>query len=228
MMKSYILLLAMPLLLSFNTKAQDMNEVLKKTFLAFDTTQDVTVKTAQANKLSLIAKKWKGEWAPHYYVAYAKANLSYYEQDATKKDAYVDEAEAELGEAVSLLGKEDDEIHVLKAMLAQARMAVDGKNRWQTQGKIFEENLRAAKEVNEENPRIYYLMGTSKYFTPKAFGGGPKKALEYFEKASGYFANESTDNMEDPFWGKYANEYFIAQCTKPEKEDVADSEKIEE
>ena len=76
-MTRYILLVATAALTYVQACGQDMNEALKKTFLAFDTTQDLTVKTAQGNKLALIAKKWNDEWAAHYYNAYAKTQLSF-------------------------------------------------------------------------------------------------------------------------------------------------------
>lgn len=223
-MTRYILLIATVALTYIQAGAQDMNEALKKTFLAFDTTQDLTVKTAQSNKLALIAKKWNDEWAPHYYNAYAKAQMSFMmpENEMDKKDALLDEAEAELNEAIALLGKETDETYVLKAMHAQARMAVDGRNRWQKYGKLFDENLQKAKELNEENPRIYYLKGTSVFFTPKMFGGGAKKALPYFEKAEPMFAKEEKGDMTDPHWGAMANQYFIMQSKNSKEEPDAE------
>ncbi|MCB0698442.1 MAG: hypothetical protein H6551_02545 [Chitinophagales bacterium] len=214
-----------------NVQAQDMNAVLMKTMAAFDSTQDPAKRTEYANKVELIAKKWKDEWAPHYYNAYAKAILTYSMPQETmeKRDAILDEAEAELDEAVTLMGKkeaeENSEVFVLKAVMAQARMIIDGRNRWQTYGKLFEDNLRAAKEKDESNPRIYYLKGTSVYFTPKAFGGGPKKALEYFEKAKPLFAQETKGDMKDPFWGSQANDFFIQQCNNPEQTDDAGTSK---
>lgn len=215
-------------LFSFSTQAQDMNAVLKKTFIAFDTTRDADKMIAGSNKIELITKKWSDEWVTHYYNAYCKAQLSHIEKDPVKRDAYVDEAEAELEEAISLLGKEDDEIYVMKAMLAQARLSVDGRSRWKKYGKIFEDNLQKAKEVNEENPRIYYLKGTSVFFTPKMFGGGAKNAQEYFERADKLFEQEDDSDMKEPFWGKHANKYFIAQCeealSKEKKEEKAETE----
>lgn len=223
-MTRYILLIATAALTYIQAGAQDMNEALQKTFLAFDTTRDLAVKTAQSNKLALIAKKWNDEWAPHYYNAYAKAQMSFMmpENEMDKKDALLDEAEAELNEAIALLGKETDEIYVLKAMQAQARMAVDGRNRWQKYGKLFDENLQKAKELNEENPRIYYLKGTSIFFTPKMFGGGAKKALPYFEKAEPMFAKEEKGDMTDPHWGAMANQYFIMQINNTKDEPAAE------
>jgi hypothetical protein len=217
-MKRYILLIAAIAFTYLQTNAQEMNEPLKKTFLAFDTTMDYATKVEQSNKLNMIAKKWNDEWASHYYNAYSKAQLSYMEKEEKKREAYLDEAEKELDEAISILGKENDETYVLAAMISNARMAIDPRNRWQKYGKIYEENLTKAKEINAENPRIYYLQGTSKFFTPKMFGGGKKAALPYFEKAAPLFAQESDADMKDPFWGRRANDYFILQCKGEDKD----------
>lgn len=218
-MTRFILLTAASAIMCLHSKAQtEYKEPLQKTFLAFDTTMDMTKKVEQSNKLNMIAKKWNDQWAPHYYNAYSKAQLSYMEKDEAKRDAYIDEAEKELGEAVSLLGKDNDETYVLAAMVANARLAVKPQSRWQKYGKIYDENLEKAKELNENNPRIYYLKGTSKFFTPKMFGGGKKAALPYFEKADGLFAKEEGGNIDKPYWGKRANAYFISQCNGEDKE----------
>ncbi len=197
--------------------AQDYKKVLEATFLAFDTTRDMNTKVANANKLSLIAKKWDGEWVTHYYAAYSKAQLAFMEQDATKKDAYLDEAENEKDNAVTILTKDNDETYVLAAMIANGRMSVDPMNRWQKYGKIFSDNLSSAKEYNPDNPRMYYLQGTSKYFTPKNFGGGAKAAKPYFDKAKVLFEKENGSDIAHPYWGNRNNEYFLMMCEKQEE-----------
>src|ERR1051326_174852 len=88
--------------------AQDLKPVLEKTFLAFDTTWDQPTKMEQANKLALIAKKWDNEWITHYYAAYSKVTLSYQEKDNAKKDAYLDEADKEKDDALSILKKDNE------------------------------------------------------------------------------------------------------------------------
>ena len=55
-MTRYIILIAMAAFLYSNCHAQNMQETLKKTFIAFDTTQDFDKKLEQSNKLSMIAK----------------------------------------------------------------------------------------------------------------------------------------------------------------------------
>lgn len=214
-MRKYILLIAAAAFMYMHrAHGQDFKQVLQKTFTAFDTTQDARQKMEQSNKLGLIAKKWTDEWSAHYYNALSKASLSYMEKDEAKRDAYLDEAEKEQAEAVTLLGKENDETYVLAAMIANARMAVKPQARWQKYGKLFEENLAKAKEINAENPRIYYLQGTSKFFTPKMWGGGKKAAKPYFEKAQSLFEKENNGDITQPSWGKEATAYFLGECNK--------------
>jgi hypothetical protein len=218
-MKKYLLLSATALVAAVTTvKAQDYKQTLQNTFLAFDTTMDVATKTQQSNKLSLISKKYSDQWTAHYYNAYSKASLSYMETNEAKRDAYLDEGDKELSEAITLLGKENDETHVLAAMLANARMAVNPKGRWQKYGKVFDSNLETAKEMNPDNPRIYYLRGTSKFFTPKMWGGGKKASLPFFEKAQGLFEKENPADITTISWGKRANEYFLGQAKGEDKE----------
>jgi hypothetical protein len=214
----HIILTAAVAIAATSAQAQDYKPVLEKTFLAFDTTQDMNTKVEQSNKLALITKKWDNEWVAHYYLAYSRAVLSYMEKDATKRDAYLDDAEKEKEEALSLLKKETDETYVLAAMIANARMAVDPMQRWQKYGKVFSDNLQSAKEVNPDNPRMYYLQGTSKFFTPKAYGGGKKAAQPYFEKAETLFAKEKGDDISKPSWGKRQNTYFLGQTKIEDKE----------
>ncbi len=215
-MKKLMLMGAMALVMGAN--AQDYKPALEKTFAAFDTSRTPEAVAEQSNKLSLIAKKWGDVWVTHYYAALGKTTLSYMEQDVAKKDAYLDEAEKEREEAVSILKKDNDETYVLAAMIANARMAVDPMNRWQKYGSIFSSNLESAKELNPDNPRMYYLQGTSKFFTPKAYGGGKKIAQPYFEKADALFAKEKGDDIAKPYWGKNKNNYFLAQCKIEDKE----------
>ncbi len=212
------ILFAAAAVITISAEAQDFKPVLEKTFLAFDTTYDMAAKVEQGNKLALIAKKWDAEWSTHYYVAYSKAQLSYMEKDAAKRDAYLDEGDKELADAVSILKKNNDETYVLAAMLANARMAVDGMNRWQKYGQLFSQNLESAKEINAENPRMYYLKGVSTMYTPKQFGGGKTAALPYFEKADGLFVKDQGKDIAQPHWGKDKTAYFMAECKKKDKE----------
>lgn len=217
-MTKYLLLVAAAAFLWLNTQAQDFKQSVEKTFIAFDTTRNnVAKRTELGNKLALIAKKWPDEWSAHYYNAYGKVMLSYEEKDEARRDAVLNEADASYQTMMDLLKKETDETHVLAAMIANARMTVNPQQRWQKYGKLFEDHLKAAKELNADNPRIYYLQGSTKYFTPKAFGGGKKAALPYFEKAEGLFAKENVTDITRPHWGKESNAYFLKMAQQPDE-----------
>lgn len=205
------LFLAASLSLGISAAAQsDYKPVLTATFTQFDTTRaDLSAKEGAGNKLVLIAKKFPEAWAPQYYAAYSRIQLSYTEKDGAKRDAYLDEAEQYLADAVRLLGKETDETHVAAAVVANARMAIKPMERYQKYGKIFDEHLDAAKAINADNPRIYLERGIAKFYTPKMFGGGKKAAEPYFTKAKALFANEAKDDINKPYWGTGANEYFL-------------------
>jgi len=217
-MRKITLLLSL-LLAGWSVQAQaDYQDVLQKTFTQFDTTfADFSAKTNAGNKLVLIAKKFPEAWAPQYYAAYSRAQLSYFEKDEAKRDAYLDEGDGYLADAVHLLGKETDETHVVAAILANARMAVKPQARYAKYGKIFEEQLAAAKEMNPDNPRIYLQHGISKFYTPKMFGGGAKAASPYFQKAKELFEKENRTSMDEPHWGKLTNDYFLGKVAEEEK-----------
>jgi len=212
------LLLGVMALAVISAKAQDFKAPLKTTLDAFDTSKDFSQKVQLSNKLTLIAKKWDKEWSTHYYASFSKAVVSYMEKDAAKRDAYLDEADKEKEDAVSILGKETDETYVLGALIANARLAVDPMNRWQKYGPIFSSDLESAKDINPNNPRMYHLQGISKYFTPKTYGGGKKAALPYFEKAQVLFAKETDDDITKPYWGKKMDNYYLEQCKTEDKE----------
>lgn len=217
-MKKFILLSASLLAIGLQSMAQDFKNALQSTYNEFDTTwANQAKKVEMSNKMVLIAKKWNTDWLPSYYAAYSRTVLTYNEQDNKKKDAYLNEADAFLDEAVSLLGKDNDETHVLRAMIANARIGIDPQNRWQKYGNIFSENLDEAKEINPDNPRIYTLNGISKFFTPKMFGGGKDAAMPYFEKAEGLYAQQAEGDVAKPYWGHSTNQYFIKLANEEDK-----------
>ncbi|MBS1588579.1 MAG: hypothetical protein JST52_03085 [Bacteroidetes bacterium] len=217
-MKKYIFLLLAIISFQMSSQAQDFKTMLTKTWTTFDTTNNTATRAEASNKLGLIAKKWNEEWAAHYYNALSKIILSYTSKDEALRDSYIDEAEKERDETVRLLGKENDETYVIAAMVANARLAVKPQSRWQTFGKVFDENIAKAKELNPNNPRIYYLQGTSKRYTPKMFGGGKKKALPYFEKADSLFAKQPTHDILTITWGKSSNDTFLNEAKTEDKE----------
>ena len=191
------LLLSFPI---FAFQAQTLEEKLSALFLEFDTTQVFLAKMAASSKLELLANMESENFAVNYYAAYAKAMISYMEKDKDRKDMFLDVADSFL-EKVKQLQPKNEETFILGALLANARLVVDGGSRWKQQGDIFNANIDAAIAINPANPRIYHLKGVATYFTPKMFGGGAKNALVYLDKAKTLFVNQVNGNITIPYWG---------------------------
>ena len=212
-MKRYIILLTL-LAIVITAPAQTFEESLSDAVVKFENTDTLQHKLAAVNRIDLIKNKWSDRWEAFYYGAYTKLAVSYLLQNEKQRDGMIDQAEADLNKVKEFHKVADDERFVLDAYVANARLAVKPGSRWRKYGPIFDANLEEARKVNPNNPRIYLLKGQSLFFTPWAFGGGPKKALPYFEKAAPYFASESQEQLSKPHWGNARNEYFIRECKR--------------
>lgn len=213
-MKQLMTSLAMSVTLVTGVFAQNpLEEGLQKAYSVLDSAQTMNGMMEASNQFDLLANANQGEWLPQYYAAYTKCIISYMEPDMTRKDLFVDAADGFL-DNIMTTGTENDHVYILKALIANARMAVDGANRWQKYGPIFEENLKKAKELNENNPQIYYLKAVSLYFTPKFAGGGEKKALPYFEKAKEKYALMTERVISVPYWGEKQNTDFMTKIAE--------------
>jgi hypothetical protein len=190
----------------------DLKTVLLATFQQFDSTSDFRQKLLLAGRLSMIETKWENEWITHYYVAYSKAILSSLEKEDDKRDLYLDEADKERDIAVKLLGRENDETHVLAALIANWRIAISPMNRGMQYGKVFREHMTAAQSINPGNPRIYYLEGMAKYSMPKFVGGGKDVAMPLLAKADSLYARQTDQDIMKPYWGKQLNAYYLKSC----------------
>lgn len=166
--------------------------------------------TPYANQLERIAAAESKEWLPRYWAAYCYTLRSLSETEADKKDVVLEKAEQLLASAEKL-SPNNDEIEVLKATVAGARLAVDPQNRWQKYGQISETAVAAAKKINPENPRIKMLEGQSIFYTPEAYGGGKKKAEPLLKEALEKFATFKPASIIHPNWGLSTTQYMLSQ-----------------
>jgi hypothetical protein len=97
-------------------------------------------------------------------------------------------------------------------LITSARIAVDGQNRGMQYSGIVNQSLEKAEKINPDNPRIYYLKGSSLFYQPEMYGGGKDKAKPYFEKAKDLFAKESKASIVKPYWGEKQNLDYLKQC----------------
>jgi hypothetical protein len=207
-MKKLMILLF--LALTLKAHAQTIEEAIQTTLSQFNP-GDRTAMMAAVNRFDLIAKKWNTDWVSHYYAAYAKTIAGATETDMTKKAQFFNEAEKSLEAAKETGAAENDEVYALLAMISSNRIGLDPEA-WQKHMEVYNTNLSKAKQLRKENPRIYYIEGISKFYTPEAYGGGKKNALIYFEKAEEYFKKETKNDIRKPYWGQEHNETMLKGC----------------
>ncbi|MGP8217672.1 MAG: hypothetical protein ACLQQ4_19035 [Bacteroidia bacterium] len=211
----FILAIALGLLTGKSGQAQSVDTMLIQTYTAFDTAKTYPQLLMASNQFKLIAKQSPTYWLANYYAAWSIAILSFQEPDKDKKDPMLDEADA-FFKKIEPMDSSNDEVALLGSLLASARLSVDPAKRHGQYGKISEKYQAMVTRLNPNNPRLYYMQGNSKFYTPKMWGGGVEKAQPLYEKAETLFANDSQD-IHKPHWGKAINEKMLAQCKEKEK-----------
>ncbi|MBK8427036.1 MAG: hypothetical protein IPL27_14165 [Lewinellaceae bacterium] len=166
-----------------------------------------------ANILERVAAAETKEWLPSYWAAYCYMMKSFTEPVAEKKDLLLDKAEQLIATADTLSPK-NDEIEVLKANIASARMAVDPMNRWQRYGAQAAMAIAKAKSINPLNPRITLHEAQGVFYTPEAYGGGKQKAMPLIKFAVEQFAIFKPASAIMPNWGAPVAQYLLGEAQK--------------
>ncbi|QJD77278.1 hypothetical protein [Spirosoma rhododendri] len=166
---------------------------------------------ASANQFERIAGAESAEWLPRYYAGLNYVYLGFLGGSEAEKDKYLDQADVNL-KAAETISPKNDELAVLKAYIAQARLTVDAMNRWQQYGPLFQAGIEQAKAMNPANPCPYVLEGSSLMYTPAQFGGGPDKACPVLKQAMEKLATFKPASEFAPGWGKQQIEPLLTKC----------------
>jgi len=167
--------------------------------------------TELANNFERIGDAEKTQWLPYYYAAYCTIIQGMVEQDASKKDAIADKAKGFIDKAEAILGKENSETDVIKAMIATVYMTVDPQSRYMTYGPQIKELTEKSKSLDSTNPRPLLLQAENTFYTPEAYGGGKDVAKPLFDKASALDEAFKPETEISPNWGGPAIKYFLSQ-----------------
>lgn len=187
---------------------------------AIDTTHTVAGFTDLANAFERIADAEKTQWLPYYYAALAQVNSGYAMMNGSNVmnggmtatlDPIADKAENLLNKA-DALSKNNSEIYVVKKMIASLRMLGDPMSRYMTYGPAASEALETAKKLNPNNPRIYYLEGQDKLFTPEQYGGSKTEGKKLLEEALKKFDASKPESSIAVQWGRPNTQYFLSQA----------------
>lgn len=164
-----------------------------------------------ASRFERLSMMNPGDWLPSYYAALATVNKCFVPGNGSETDKTLDQAQTFL-DAAAKKNAPADEIHVMQALIHQARISVNPMDRGMKYAGLAAECLGKAEAVNAGNPRIYYLRGQNVYNTPPMFGGGKGSAKPLFEKAARLFEQASPAPLH-PAWGQADNTYMLGLCT---------------
>lgn len=163
------------------------------------------------NKFQVIANAEKGEWLPLYYHAHCYILMSFMEQDAAKKDSYLDVAEKSVEKLVKM-APEEAEVFVLQAFYLTGRLVVNPMERGQEYGGLVGQANGKALAIDPTNPRAKMMkiqmdMGSAPYMglDPKSFCPQAKELLASWDD----FKPKSSIH---PNWGKEQVEQIVKGC----------------
>ena len=164
-----------------------------------------------ANTCDRIMAVCEGEWLPVYYRAYAYVHMAYMTKDEERKDVLLDESQAS-ADAAQELHPEESEIQLVHALICYGRMEINPMFRATIYFPKAKAALERARELNPENPRIYYLEGETALYKPAFMGGGAQAALPMLEQALRYFRDFSPPHDLYPHWGLESTQALYEKC----------------
>jgi hypothetical protein len=207
-MKKTILFLTATIVVHFMTIAQDdYSRQLQTAVTRLDQAGSVKDYQSLATDFKAIADRQKKDWLPYYYAAFCNAKIGWlYQRDGDKIEPFADEADAEIGKALSLIDtavqkKALSEIYCVQSMVSRARVFINPMSFGRKYGPAAGRYTQLALKTDTTNPRAYYLAGWEKYATPKLWGGDKKKAKELLEIAQKLLGPASTADVS-PRWGR--------------------------
>jgi len=216
MKKLSFLLFVFSLSISAISQSEKYGAAMKARVERLDSLKSAAEWLDAANAFERIADAEKNQWLPYYYASLGQLMTGLMSGTpgaplgADKTDPVADKAEQLLLKAEAL-SKENSEIFVLKKMIATLRMLADPMNRWQIYGPQAAEFLQQAKKLNPDNPRVYYLEGQDKFYTPEEFGGSKAEAKVLFEESMKKYESFKPESPLHPQWGLSQVKYFYSQ-----------------
>lgn len=179
-----------------------------------DTVESVAGNLQVANAFTRVATAEKNQWLPFYYSALCTVLAAFDEKDITKIDPLCEQATQLINES-DRLSPNNTEVYCIKSMIALAGIKVNMMTRGLEGITTAQANLEKSLQLDENNPRAYFLMGQQTYNTPERLGGSKKDALAYFEKAITLFEKQrDRATTIDVNWGRKTAERMAAVCRK--------------
>ncbi len=214
MKKSIIYFLILLASVSFAQDAKYM-KAMEKNIAIIDSAKDVSYWQEAANAFERIGTANSGEWLPLYYQAYCQVMIGMQEKENSFKDEHFDRAK-NLTDKADAISQDNSEIYVLKSFIMGMMISIDPMTRGQKLGMESSMLIEKAIQLNKENPRAYFIKGTSLMYRPTQFGGGKEVAQPILESAVEKFSTFKPESSIMPHWGAERAKGMLEQCKKME------------
>lgn len=198
--------------MSVFAQSAKFNDAMSKALKEMDTLKTADQFLSLSNKFERIALAEKNQWLPFYYSALAKVTSQFITEDRTKTDEVLDVAQKHANTADSL-SPNNAEIMILKSMILGSRIMVDPMTRGQMYGMQSMMLLSQAMQVDPNNPRAYYVMGQSLFYTPPQFGGGKEAGCKMMQTSKEKYGIFKPATPLDPDWGEDQLDEVLKQCS---------------
>jgi hypothetical protein len=153
----------------------------------------------------------KTKWEPYYYAAFGYVMMATREQDASKKDGFLDQAQVVLGKSAAVKSDES-EIAALEGFIHMIRVTVDPPSRGQQYSMMAMQAYGKALGMNPGNPRALALMAQMQFGTAQFFKQEPTEACGTARKALAAFDGTKATDALAPAWGREMTEGLIKNC----------------
>jgi hypothetical protein len=211
-MKKIILSLAVVLvsLVSMAQKAEYF-KTMGETLGQFATCQTVSDFQSLGNKFQMIANVEKSEWLPLYYHAHCYILMSFVEQDATKKDSYLDVAEKSINKLIEMAPAEP-EVFALQAFFYTGRLVVNSAERGQEYSGLAGKATGKALAIDPTNPRAKMMKIQMDIGTASFMGKDPKSFCPQAKELLANWDNFKPKSRIHPSWGKDQVQGIVKGC----------------
>jgi hypothetical protein len=186
-------------------------EAMAKNIQTVYSSQSIPELHGAVNALERIASAEKTKWEPYYYAAFGNIMIAHREQDGTKKDAFLDQAIANLDKAKKIAAKES-EIIALEGFVHIIRITVNPATRGQQYSGLAMQTLGRALSLNPDNPRALALIAQTQYGTAQFLGSSTTEACATNAAALEKFATFKSENPLAPKWGKGMADETASNC----------------
>lgn len=186
---------------SLNANDTRYIEVMQNNIQSVYKAKSVSELQSAVNSLERIASAEKVKWEPFYYMSFAYVLMANLEQEAAKKDAYLDQANAAI-EKASTINANESEIVAMVGFIHMIRVTVDPASRGAQYSGLAMQAFGKANALNPENPRALALMAQMQHGTAKFFGSPITEACGTVNTALQKFDTYKSDNPLAPQWGR--------------------------